>query len=205
MAGGKSVSEAKTLLQMAGAPQDPAPLSESALVMIDCQCEYVDGVLALPGVEPALAECAKVLARARAGGVPIVHVQHKGQPGGLFDPEAPSFAFAAPAAPAPGETCLTKALPNAFAGTDLAETLRGTGRKTIIFAGFMTHMCISSSVRAATDLGFGATVVGNACATRDLPDGAGGVVSADELHRAVLAALADRFAIVVPGSSALVE
>ena len=67
----------------------------------------------------------------------------------------------------------------------------------------MTHMCISSSVRAATDLGFGATVVGNACATRDLPDGAGGVVSAQELHRASLAALSDRFAIVVPDAAAL--
>ena len=55
------MSEARTLLQMAGAPQQPAPLSESALVMIDCQCEYVSGTLALPGVEPALAECADPL------------------------------------------------------------------------------------------------------------------------------------------------
>ena len=198
------MSETKTLLQMAGAPQQPAPLSASALVMIDCQCEYVNGTLTLPGVEPALAECAQVLARARAGGVPIVHVQHKGQPGGLFDPEATSFEIAGPAAPDKGEARVTKLLPNAFAGTELADILRGYGRKTVIFAGFMTHMCISSSVRAATDLGLGTTVVGNACATRDLPDGTGGVVSAEELHRATLAALADRFAIVVPDAAALV-
>lgn len=197
------MSEAKTLLQMAGAPQQPAPLSESALVMIDCQCEYVTGTLTLPGVEPALAECAQVLARARARGVPIVHVQHKGQPGGLFDPEASSFEIAEPAAPEKNEARVTKLLPNAFAGTELAGILRDHGRKTVIFAGFMTHMCISSSVRAATDLGFGATVVGNACATRDLPDGTGGVVSANELHRATLAALADRFAIVIPDAAAL--
>lgn len=197
------MSEAKTLLQMAGAPQQPAPLSESALVMIDCQCEYVTGALALPGVEPALAECAQVLARARAGGVPIVHVQHKGQAGGLFDPEGASFEIADPAAPEQDEARVTKSLPNAFAGTELTDILRGYGRKTVIFAGFMTHMCISSSVRAATDLGFGATVVGNACATRDLPDGTGGVVSANELRRATLAALADRFAIVVPDAAAL--
>lgn len=197
------MSETKTLLQMAGAPQQPAPLSASALVMIDCQCEYVNGTLTLPGIEPALAECAQVLARARAGGVPIVHVQHKGQPGGLFDPEATSFEIAGPAAPDKGEARVTKLLPNAFAGTELADILLGYGRKTVIFAGFMTHMCISSSVRAATDLGLGTTVVGNACATRDLPDGTGGVVSAEELHRATLAALADRFAIVVPDAAAL--
>ncbi|MCH8110903.1 MAG: cysteine hydrolase [Proteobacteria bacterium] len=199
------MSEAKTLLQMAGAPQQPAPLSESALVMIDCQCEYVTGALALPGVEPALAECAQVLARARAGGVPIVHVQHKGQAGGLFDPEDASFEIADPAAPEQDEARVTKSLPNAFAGTELTDILRGYGRKTVIFAGFMTHMCISSSVRAATDLGLGATVVGNACATRELPDGTGGVVSADELHRATLAALADRFAIVIPDAAALTD
>lgn len=199
------MSEAKTLLQMAGAPQQPAPLSECALVMIDCQCEYVNGTLTLPGVEPALAECAQVLARARAGNVPIVHVQHKGQPGGLFDPGAASFEIAGPAAPEQGETRVTKGLPNAFAGTELAGILHKTGRKTVIFAGFMTHMCISSSVRAATDLGFGATVVGNACATRDLPDGRGGVVTADELHRATLAALADRFAIVIGSAAALTD
>ncbi len=171
--------------------------------MIDCQCEYVTGALVLPGVEPALAECAQVLTRARAGGVPIVHVQHRGQPGGLFDPETNSFAIADPVAPDQDEARVTKVMPNAFAGTELTSILRGYGRKTIIFAGFMTHMCISSSVRAATDLGFGATVVGNACATRDLPDGTGGVVSANELHRATLAALADRFAIVIPDAAAL--
>ena len=197
------MGKARTLLEMAGAPQQPALLSDSALVMIDCQCEYVDGVLALPDVEKALAECAQVLARARAAGTPIVHVQHKGQPGGLFDPEAASFTIAGPAAPEQGEARVTKALPNAFAGTELTGILRDTGRKTVVFAGFMTHMCISSSVRAATDLGFGATVVGNACATRDLPDGAGGVVSAKELHRASLAALSDRFAIVIPDAAAL--
>jgi nicotinamidase-related amidase len=67
----------------------------------------------------------------------------------------------------------------------------------------MTHMCVSSTARAALDLGYGCTVVGNACATRDLPDGHGGVVSAAELHRVELAALRDRFAVVVDGAADL--
>jgi nicotinamidase-related amidase len=62
---------------------------------------------------------------------------------------------------------------------------------------YMTHMCLSTSVRTALHRGFKCTIVANACATRDLPDGQGGVVSADVLHRAELAALADRFACVV--------
>jgi hypothetical protein len=39
--------------------------------------------------------------------------------------------------------------------------------------------------------------VAAACATRDLPDGRGGIVPAAVVHRANLAALADRFARVV--------
>ena len=62
-----------------------------------------------------------------------------------------------------------------------------------------------AAVRAAVDLGFGCTVVAGACATRDLPDGQGGVIAAGPLHRAELAALADRFAIVVPDSAALID
>ncbi len=67
----------------------------------------------------------------------------------------------------------------------------------------MTHMCVSSTVRAALDFGYRCTVVAGACATRDLPDGAGGVVPAPVLHRAELAALSDRFATVVADSAAL--
>lgn len=60
----------------------------------------------------------------------------------------------------------------------------------------MTHMCVSSTARAALDLGYRVTVAGDAAATRDLPDPSGGVISADALHRAALAELGDRFAVV---------
>ena len=85
--------------------------------------------------------------------------------------------------------------PNAFAGTDLAAELGAPGQ-SILVAGFMTHMCVSSTVRAALDLGYPATVAADACATRDLPLIDGGVISAADLHAAELAALADRFAAI---------
>ncbi len=198
------MTEAKTLLEMAGAPTAPPPLAHSALVMIDCQREYVDGKVPLVGIGPALAQCAEVLAGARAAAAPVIHVQHQGRAGGLFDPDTVAFRIADAAASEAGEVGLTKALPNAFAATELDEVLRESGRKSVIFAGFMTHMCVSSTVRCAVDLGYGAVVVAAACATRDLPDGGGGVVRAPDLQRAELAALADRFAIVVPNAAALV-
>jgi nicotinamidase-related amidase len=133
------MSEARTLLEMAGAPGTAPPLGQSALVMIDCQREYVDGKVPLVGVGAALAQCAELLAAARGAGAPVIHVQHKGRAGGLFDPDTAAFRIADPAAPEAGEPGLTKALPNAFAGTELDDVLRGIGRKSVIFAGFMTH------------------------------------------------------------------
>ena len=196
------MTEAKTLREMAGASSEPPPFEESAVVLIDCQREYTDGKLPLTGVDDALAECARVLDAARAAGAPIVHVIHNGQPGGLFDPTGPSGEEVQEVAAAPGETIVYKGLPNAFAGTELDEVLKGFGRKNMISIGFMTHMCVSSTVRAGLDLGYGLAVVANACATRDLPDGRGGVVTAETLHRAELAALSDRFANVVGDVSA---
>ena len=159
----------KTLLQMAGVAIVPSKLSDSALVVIDAQREYVDGKLPLTGVQPALAEIGRLLARAREAGTPVIHIQHKGKPGGAFGPDTPGFAIANDAAPHAGETVIQKSLPNAFAGTELKNALDATGKKEVILAGFMTHMCIEASARSALDHGLKATVVAAATATRDLP------------------------------------
>jgi nicotinamidase-related amidase len=190
----------RTLLAMAGATPAPPPLADAALVLIDYQGEYVEGALPLTGVEAAVAEGAALLERARAAGAAVIHVGHKGQAGGLFDRAAEGGAFIEAMAPAPGETVIEKGLPNAFAGTSLAETLQGLDGRAPIIIGFMTHMCVSATVRCAVDNGHMPTVVAAACATRDLPSPTGGVVAAPALHEAALAALADRFAWVVKGA-----
>jgi nicotinamidase-related amidase len=184
-------------MQMAGANLAPPSLGDSAVVVIDAQREYVDGKVILPAVGPALSALAALLDKARRAGAPVIHVAHRGNPNGLFDPAGPGYAFADQAKPAAGERAIDKRLPNAFAGTELEKLLRESQRTSLIFAGFMTHMCVSSTVRAALDLGFKSTVVSDACATRDLPDPLGGApLTAAELQRAELAALADRFAVI---------
>lgn len=196
------MSDPKTLLQMAGAPLAPPPLAEAVLVVVDAQGEYRTGKLPLEGIEPALERLAALLGAARAAGTPIIHIAHKGRPGGLFDREAEGGAIVAEAAPRPGEPVIEKPLPNAFAGTSLGEALSAFGRKELILAGFQTHMCISSTARAALDLGYRVTVAGDAAATRPLPDPMGGpALSGAEIHRIALAELADRFAVVAPVSA----
>jgi nicotinamidase-related amidase len=191
------MSGAQTLLQIAGANPAPARLGDAAVVIIDAQNEYVSGRLPLAGVDAALARIADLLAAARAAGAPVVHVAQRGRPGGLFDPDGPGFRFVAQAAPLAGEAVVEKPLPNAFAKTDLTEKLQATGRKSIVIAGFMTHMCVSATTRSALDHGYTVTVAADAAATRDLPDPLGGPdLPAAQVHRTALAELADRFATI---------
>ena len=160
--------EPKTLLQMAGASNAPPPLSESTVVVIDAQREYTDGKLPLTNVKPALDEIGKLLRRARALQVPVIHIVHQGKPGGTFGPDTRGFEVASPAKPAPGEAVVHKSLPNAFASTDLASRLAALKKPNVLLVGFMTHLCVEATARASIDLGFKATVVASATATRAL-------------------------------------
>jgi len=186
----------KTLLELAGADLNPPPLADACLVLIDVQNEYRAGPLALPDADAAIASAVRLLAQARQSGATIFHVAHKGRAGGLFDREAERGAIVESLAPFAAEPVIEKALPNAFAGTDLQARLAASGRKNIVLAGFMTHVCVSSTARAALDLGLRTTIAADACATRDLPDGRGGTIAARTIHDVALAELSDRFAII---------
>ena len=189
----------QTLMQMAGAPALLPVIDECALLLIDFQCQYLSGATRLAGVDDAIGVAGRLLETCRAVAVPVVHVCHMGRPGALFDPETGASDIVSPLAARPGEKVVNKTLPNSFAGTGLHEVLKETGREKLLVAGFMTHMCVSSTVRAGVDLGWNSFVVGDACATRDLPDAVeiGKVIKAADMHRASLAALADRFATIV--------
>lgn len=193
----------KTLREVAGLPTQPATLRDAALVLIDCQNTYREGTMQLVGVEAALAEAARLLARARNAGIPIFHIQHNSGPGSPYDVTARIGQISDEAAPKAGEPVITKHFPNSFIQTDLENQLRATGVSNLIFAGFMTHMCVNSTTRGAFNLGFQPTVVAAATATRDLPGSDGDVVPAATLQAASLAALRDLFAVVVRTSEQL--
>lgn len=199
----------KTLLQFAGAPLHPSSPEDAILVLIDYQREYTVGSLPLHGVDRAVAEARRLLDAARARRLPILHVVHHGRPaGGLFDPNGPTVGLIPGLQPLAQEGLVVKSLPNAFAGTDLQAQARATKRRDLIIAGFATHMCVSATTRAALDLGWRCTVVAGATATRDLPNPVRTPLSTDvipaiQLQESSLAALADRFAVVVPDTAAV--
>ena len=191
-----------TLRALSGMPSTPASLSDSTLILIDCQNTYTQGVMALDGVAAALDEAATLLQRARSAGIPIIHVKHDGGEGTPYDIRAEIGQIVDQVAPEGDEPVIVKQFPNSFVQTELDDRLRAAPGRSLVLAGFMTHMCVNSTARGAFNLGYASTVVASATATRSLPSPTG-IVSSEALQTASLAAIADLFGIVVPDGAAI--
>jgi nicotinamidase-related amidase len=188
-----------TLRALTGMTPDPAPISKSALVLIDCQQTYREGIMQLVDVEPALEEAAALLKRFRDAGRPVIHIMHDAGPGTPYDTTVPLGQIADSVAPIEGETVIIKKFPSAFEQTALDAELKKLGVENVVYVGFMTHMCVNSTARASFNHGYANTVVAGATATRSIPNAASGAdMPAAQLQDASLSALADMFAVVVP-------
>jgi nicotinamidase-related amidase len=182
---------------------NPAPLKESALVMVDCQNTYRRGVMQLSHVEPAILAAQRLLQMARDLHIPIIHIQHDAGVGTPYDVTAEIGQISDEVAPKNGESVITKNYPNSFIATPLEAQLKALQIEHVVLAGFMTHMCINSTARGAFNLGFKPTVVASACATRSLVGPNGRVIDAQTMHDSALAAIRDLFAVVVDDVTSL--
>ncbi|MET9604906.1 cysteine hydrolase family protein [Streptomyces sp. NPDC006512] len=197
-----TIQPSTTLRDLSGLDNQPPKLSDSILIMIDFQNTYRTGVMALEGVEEAVAAGARLLERARAAGTPVVHVVNDGGEDTPYDIRAHIGAISDEVSPAEGETVVVKQVPNAFHGTELERTLTalgaapGSGRDLVI-GGFMTHMCVNYTAQGAFNLGYRPTVVAETTATRALAAPDGSVLSATALQAAALTAVTDLFGTVV--------
>lgn len=99
------------------------------------------------------------LGRARfglRGAIPMAQTWRKEDSGGQFHP---SFS------PRPQEFVVSgRAGASAFAASDLDNYLRGQGITRLYLAGYATHVCIESTLRAAHDLGYEPVVLTDATA-----------------------------------------
>ena len=168
-------------------------MSKQALIIIDIQNDYFEnGAIELANPIEASLNAGKVLEHFRANNLPIAHIQHVSA-----DPEAmPIFVEGTDGVkihenvkPLDGENVFQKFYPNSFRDTGLLDYLKENGVTELVITGMMTHMCIDSTTRAAFDFGYTCTVIGDACASRDLEIN-GKTVKADDVHHAFLAALA---------------
>lgn len=194
----------KTFTELFGFEHPPARLSEAVVIIIDMQCEYLDGAVPLPDLQSAVQGAAQLIARAHEFNTPVIHVVNKGPEGNLlFNAEGPYYAELGDIAARADETVVIKHLPNSFAGTNLQDVIARTGRKQLIIAGCTTHVCVSATARAALDSGYQSTVVANATTSRDLFDHKGVRIPAEIVKQIALAELRDAFAVVVESADEL--
>lgn len=139
----------------------------------------------------------RLLATWRATGRPLIHVRHDSvMPESPLRPGHPGNAFREGFEPREGEAVIAKSVNAAFIGTDLDLRLRRLGASGVVLFGISTDMCVSTTARVASNLGYRTIVVGDACACFDLDDG-GRVVAAEDIALAHLATLRAEFAEVV--------
>jgi nicotinamidase-related amidase len=164
---------------------------KQALLLIDIQNDYFDaGAMTLVNANPASENAKLLLETIRSKKLPVIHIQHIATKAGatFFLPETFGVEIHKSVRPVANEKVIVKHFPNSFRETELLDILRKNEITDLIVAGMMTHMCIDATTRAAKDLGYNCTLIGDACATRNLEIN-GETVKATDVHNAFLAAL----------------
>lgn len=169
-----------------------------ALIIIDIQKDYFpEGRMTLCAPEPAAEAALRVRDFFRRNGEPVYYVRHIAPRNAPFFAEGSEGSELYPAlTPGEGEKVIVKHAPNSFYETELLSELEKVGASELVFCCMMTHMCVDTTVRAARDYGFGATLIANACATKDLA-WHGRVLPAELVQDVYLASLSDGFAEVM--------
>lgn len=172
---------------------------KAAIMLIDIQNDYFPGgKCELFQPEQAAAQARRVLDAFRCKHLPIYHIQHISTNGRteFLLPNSHGSEIYGAVCPQGVENVVTKHTPNAFLRTGLEDTLHAQGIDHLVICGMMSHMCIDTTVRAAAALGFSATVLEDACTTRDLI-WEQTVIPAQTVHQTIMTSLLGTFAQVL--------
>lgn len=171
-------------------------MNQRALIVIDIQNDYFPGgKWTLANMDAAADNAARLLAAARASGDRVIHIRHEfpSADAPFFAPGSDGAKIHAKVRPADDETTILKNQVNAFHETDLKATLDRDGIKDLTICGAMSHMCVDAATRAASDFGYGVTLIHDACASRDLEFN-GKTIPAAQVHAAYMSALGFAYA-----------
>ncbi|MEO8284269.1 MAG: isochorismatase family protein [Pseudarthrobacter sp.] len=169
-----------------------------ALIIVDIQQQYFSGPLEIqyPTHAESLPKIAHVIDAATAAGIPVVAVQHSaGEGAPVFDPGTPAFALHPEVEQRKADSwkLLTKQYSSVYAGTDLAEWLRGREVDTVTLVGYMTNNCILASAAEAEFLGFSTEVISDATGAINIANEAG-FADAKTVHETLMALLNSNWA-----------
>ncbi|MDR5751529.1 MULTISPECIES: isochorismatase family protein [unclassified Caballeronia] len=170
-----------------------------ALIVIDVQNEYITGNLPIeyPDVNVSLANIGRAIDAAHVHRVPVVVVRQVAPATSpLFAHDSHGAELHEVVASRPHAHQIDKALPSAFAGTDLAHWLTEHEIDTLVIAGYMTHNCDDSTVKHAVHAGLSVEFLCDA--TGAVPyENRAGRASAEEIHRVFTVVMQSRFAAVL--------
>ena len=170
-----------------------------ALLVIDIQNDYFPGgKMELFEMEIATAKASTLISQFRKNNWPVIFIQHltiKPQ-ATFFIPGTDGVEIHQSVKPIQSEKIIIKNYPNSFRNTELQEYLKTQNLNELVICGAMSHMCVDTTVRAATDLGYVCTLIADACATRDLIFN-DQRVTAQDVQVAFMAALKGTFAKVL--------
>ena len=174
-----------------------------ALLVVDVQQEYFDGVLQIqsPSREEALANVLAALDLATERDLPVVVVQHQLPEGApVFAEGSASWALHPEVEQRlqPSWKRVVKDKASVFAGpagADVVAWLTDQGVDTVTIVGYMTNNCDLATAVGAEELGLAAEVLSDASGAIHLANEAG-KVSADQLHETLLVLLHSNFAAV---------
>ena len=108
-----------------------------------------------------------LVGKARAGGVPVVWVQHSGENLAMGSDE---WQFVPELKPDEAEPLVHKTFADSFEDTDLEDVLAAAGIGRLFVSGAQTDECIRSTIHGAMVRGYDVTLVGDAHTTEDLSE-----------------------------------
>lgn len=173
---------------------------KQGLVIIDVQNDYFpQGKFTLVDTERVLNNILTIQKYFSENGLPIFYIQHI-----KLDPNAAFFAKGSHGADIHPDLLassnqykqiIQKSYPNSFFQTDLQQKLQQQNVKQLVICGMMSHMCIDSTTRCASELGYQPILIDDACTTRDLEFN-GEWIPAKTVHNSFMSALMN-FAFVI--------
>ncbi|KAK4999997.1 phospholipase C type enzyme [Elasticomyces elasticus] len=176
-----------------GASPSTATPNDSTLVIIDAQNEYAEGKLKVTNATSSRKAIASLLSKYREAHGKIVHVKHIAPDGApVFTPKTHLAEEFDELKPQGGEKVVEKLHPGAFAETGLNEYLRGVGGLKIVLCGYMAHVCVSTTAREGSQLGYDVILAEDAIGDRDIPGSSG-----EEVTKMVMNEIGDAFGTIV--------
>ncbi len=140
---------------------------KTALLIVDVQLGMFDEDDPVYNGQKLLETLGGLIAQAREAGVPVVYVQHQGGSGHPLNPDAPGYPIHLAIAPREGETVVTKRTPDSFHETALQAELAAKGIERLVLAGIQTELCIDTTCRRASSLGYEVMLVTDGHSTWD--------------------------------------